>query len=535
VILAFAAAILLACPAVFLGITWGLPRAENNSFLFGDRTPWTGADIEQLAGGWSPDPARGADVQRDPALDRTRPVELNDTDAKRADIVRRFRLYTYQPDEMINLRALSQMRPARGELDPRLYQYGGLWFYPAGALLKASELVGYATLRPDLAFYLDNPDAIARIYTVLRAMSGLWVLGGVAAMFVLGRQSGLSPLVCVALATSFAWMPGVVVFGHEAKPHVAGVVLVLWSVACGVWAIRSGRWWRYLLCAVAAGAACGTVVSMAPALLIPITLAIVGRREPLVRRLLFAGLLALVFAATYAACNPYVLKHLLTNPALLSGQLTNSTAMYRVSSPLETAATAFVLLMTLTPACILGAIVFALSATTRRWSEAVALLLPTAAATLVIFVMLAGGKPGEFARFGLVVASFGLVCAASLAVKFSRPFVLPTSILIIHLVMAAPELTAFAYDASTSPSRLQSAEQIRRLRPALLALTAEPAPYNLPPIDLWHTRLLLLPPGETSTSLPRLIQPPDADGYWKLTWADRRFRGENPTPPTPAP
>ena len=61
---------------------------------------------------------------------------LNETDSQRAEIVRRYRLYSYQPDEMITFNALRQMKPGAGQLDPKLYQYGGLWVYPVGAMLK---------------------------------------------------------------------------------------------------------------------------------------------------------------------------------------------------------------------------------------------------------------------------------------------------------------------------------------------------------------------------------------------------------------
>src|SRR5687767_608078 len=118
---------------VFLtGITWGLPSRAADPYLFGDHTPWTGQQILELAGGWGDDSGTrlGADVDLNPVAGRERVVVLNGTDAQRAEIVRRYRLFSYQPDEMLTLRALSRMKPGRGDLDPRLYQYGGLWIYP---------------------------------------------------------------------------------------------------------------------------------------------------------------------------------------------------------------------------------------------------------------------------------------------------------------------------------------------------------------------------------------------------------------------
>ena len=100
---------------VFLpGIGWGLPSRDADRFLFGDRTPWTGAEIIALAGGFDAGGGRGADVDANP-LDRgagDAPVVLNDTDAKRAEIVRRYRLQSHQPDEFINFAAVAGMAKA---------------------------------------------------------------------------------------------------------------------------------------------------------------------------------------------------------------------------------------------------------------------------------------------------------------------------------------------------------------------------------------------------------------------------------------
>src|SRR5438067_9465079 len=116
------------------GINWGLPSRASDRFLFGSRTPWTGEQIIALAGAWDESADRGADIAMHPLAGRDRPIVLNETDGQRAEIVRRFRLYSCQPDEMITFRALSRMKPSRGDLDPRFYQYGGLWVYPVGAL-----------------------------------------------------------------------------------------------------------------------------------------------------------------------------------------------------------------------------------------------------------------------------------------------------------------------------------------------------------------------------------------------------------------
>ena len=104
-------AVLLVVAAIIFcaGITWGLPSRDMDKYLFGDEPVWSGEKIQQLAGDWTYDPTRGADVDIDPITDRNQVICINETDEQRAEIIRRYRLYSYQPDEMITFRSLASM------------------------------------------------------------------------------------------------------------------------------------------------------------------------------------------------------------------------------------------------------------------------------------------------------------------------------------------------------------------------------------------------------------------------------------------
>src|SRR5436190_4832984 len=125
----------VAAVAFVMGISWGLPSSTVNEYLFGSEPVWSGEQIYFLSGGMGIGKGLGADVDLNPIAETDQPVLLNGSDQQRAEIIRRYRLYSYQPDEMITLRALAQMRPGEGMWDPRLYQYGGLWIYPFDAML----------------------------------------------------------------------------------------------------------------------------------------------------------------------------------------------------------------------------------------------------------------------------------------------------------------------------------------------------------------------------------------------------------------
>ncbi len=125
---------LLAAAAVFLtGIDWGLPSRAADAYLFGDRRPRTGAEIQRS-------PAAGRRRRRagrrtwtsTRATGGRRSSSTATTPSARPEIVRRYRLYSHQPDEMNTLMALASMRPGAFDLDPKMYKYGGLWVYPVG-------------------------------------------------------------------------------------------------------------------------------------------------------------------------------------------------------------------------------------------------------------------------------------------------------------------------------------------------------------------------------------------------------------------
>ena len=214
-----------------VGIQWGLPSRSIDQYLFGDEPVWPGKDIYRLAGaGAKFSPQYGADVDVDPLAKSTGdPILLTATDEDVAKIYLRYRLYTYQPDEMITMMALAGMNPRQLDLDPRLYQYGGLFIYPVGALIAAGDLLGLIDVRSDVVYYLDHPDEFGKFYMVARGFSAAWGMLGVIVVFAIGRRLGgiRSGLIAALL---FTLMPVVVCMAHEGKPHLPGAVLMLLAV-----------------------------------------------------------------------------------------------------------------------------------------------------------------------------------------------------------------------------------------------------------------------------------------------------------------
>jgi hypothetical protein len=545
--LALAIALLLALPILFLRQNWGLPSRSADRYLFGDKFPWSGAKILQLSGGWTADPARGADVANQPLVGRDRPQILNQTDAQRARILLRYRLYSDQPDEMITFRALAGMHPGHGLLggmDPRLYQYGGLWVYPVGILLRLSPV----TLRTDIAWYLDHPESFGQFYIVARCYSAAWGLLGVAIVFLLVRRIVGGWAFPLAGGLLFALLPVVVDQSHEAKPHLAGAVLILCAVLAGSIHVETARRSAALAAGVLCGAAMSMVLSAYPAFLILPAMAMLRDRRPWK----IAGPLAAA-VATYLLTNPYIPINLLVNREVLRSNLGNSAAMYHAAATGSALTNASLLIVNGTGfltavAGVLGAVLLAIRAARMRTNttplelrrRATGLLLAAPALWIALqFFAFAGGKPGEYGRFALyldiTLAIEALVAIQTFASSRPLQIALVALLFLSTASLGLQYLAAFLRDGDTNNSRFAAAERLADLNrqgKTILLFADEPAPYCLPPVNLFTWQLQLIPRGQPlAPELPNEISLlPSEDASLRaalttprLTWADKHF------------
>lgn len=517
---------LLALASFLPGIDWGLPSRDDDRFLFGGRQPWTGAQIIELAGGLDADSGRGADVDANPLDSTSGPGVLNDTDAKRAEIVRRYRLFSHQPDEFINFAAIAGMAQRR-DADPRLYQYGGLWIYPVAGLLGAASAVGYVELRGDMGFYLDAPEEFGKFYVVARLYSAMWGAIGAGVVFVIVRRLTAGPVAAFCAAIAFALLPVVVTAAHEAKPHLAGAVLLLLAVVKADDYVRTARRHDALWAGVLCGAASAMVISMVVGFAVLPVMALLrwrrGRMErervppaeagetpgadarlsiddrASLRHAIGAPALGLL---AYVATNPYVVYHVLFDRAIFQSNIGNSTAMYRpgdiaggiVHGTFLLAIAAGTLFFF---ALVLAVIVFAARRTrlgARAW-----LLITAGAAVLVFFFPLGAGKPAEYARFGivpmtvLVIAYFAVVGRGLFPLPAQRRWLCVLGVLLVA-ISGVPYIVNFIEDRGGVDTRTRAAERLAQHASEggeVLNLWAEPAPWSAPPFDLWKWQAVL--------------------------------------------
>jgi hypothetical protein len=557
-----AAGLVLAGAWFVVGINWGLPSRRADVFLFGDASKaWDGAKILQLAGSWNDDPDRGADVDVNPITSRVQPVVLNDTDARRAEIIRRYRLFSYQPDEMITFRALAQMRPAERKFDPKLYQYGGLWVYPVGALLKAASIVKLVRVTSDLAYYVDHPEAFGRFYVIARLYSAAWGVLGVWAVYRLVRQ--IVPLGAPgcrvappAAAACFAAMPVVVNMAHEAKPHLAGAVLMLLAVLAASKYVQTGLRRYWVGAGVLCGAALGMVLSALPVFLILPLMALLRRGTSWRDRVVVALTATVIGVDVYFLTNPYVLLHLIGRDPVLKSNLANSAAMYSASGSAGAVLNAAMLVgegtsFLLATAGVIGAVALAVRAVRVRRDQspdevrrrATGMLLAAPAVLVAIqFVALAAGKPGEYGRFAILPDTLlAIEAVVALATFVHRPRHRNIIYAVLFLFTVIPGwmyLRRFIADSSATTTRLQEAGELASLPPEdAIAVEAEPAPYSLPPVNVFERQILLLPRGPSPVQsvanrpvvVVRPVDQPRHAGLFdrlfpaRISWAGKRF------------
>ena len=527
-------AVLAAALALFLpGINWGLPSRAIDPFLFGDQQPWTGKKLASLAPLDSP--RRGADVDVNPIAKSGGPVVLNDDDLRRAEIIIRYRLYSYQPDEMITFRALPRIKELRG--DPRLYQYGGLWIYPVGAMLQLADIVGFAEVRGDPAFYFDQPEQFGRFYVVARFCTVLWGLVATWAVFWIIRRLTGSTLIALAGAICFAAMPVVVNMAHEAKPHLPGLALTLLGVIAAATYVDTGRRKRAILAGICCGAAFGMVLSGLLALAV-LPMMIFLRPRPARERLITLMLAGSVAVATYVVFNPFVAINAVVDRELLRSNLGNSTDMYRIS--LGGVGNAFRLIVEgASPVVVIGGViglaVLLVARAQRRKIGSIEdcpgrgdvgwLFLAPTILVMLQFVLLADGKPPEYARFGLLPDTF-LVVGAFAGVALLRQrgarATLAIALALLTLPFGLLYVRAFVRDARPVTSRLATARHISDLGVKTIHIVAEPAPYCMPPVDLFRQQLILTTPDESAGADVHLRVDPQRSAT-PISWADVPF------------
>lgn len=522
---------------------WGLPARTQDDLLFGGRQPWP---AQRYGAAQAAEERRrraaGADTDLNPLAHRQYIVNLTPDDDARAEILRRYRLYSRQPDEMITFMALQRMRPRAGDFDPRLYQYGGGYIYLIGAALGLTSLLGLTHLTGSVDAYLERPELFAAFYQVARLVTlafgalllvAAWKLACRAA----GRLAGWLTFFLLALCPVF--ISGVL----EAKPHVPSACLILWATLSALDFRTHGRWRDAVRLGCQAGYAFGLVLTGLAVAATAAVLAVLGPRHPLPtapragnyrRRLWVAVALA---AAVYCATNPYIPYNYLFERESLASNVTNSLAMY--ADQMRRAAAGLVRVgELLRESCgigvgLVGLVGFVILL--RHRARDTTVVAAPGVAMLVMGAMLGAGKPAEFARFLILPVSLLCIASAVLLTALARQRRLAALVfgcIIIGLTGPAAYLRAFATDADGKHESRRLAGLYLRNNTGpdeTIGVLQEPAPYAVPPLDFTTRTILWLPPTRPpefdATQLPAwLVFTADDDAAQHGAWWTTYYR-----------
>lgn len=504
---------------------WGLPGSDRDRYLFGGDPPWPAEryDVEAEVARLRKRTA-GADTDLNPITARNQLIDLTATTEDRAEILRRYRLFSRQPDEMIILRALQRMQPRELDFDPRLYQYGGAYVYLVGAAIGVSGGVGFFPITSDAGYYLEHPDDFAGFYVAARAVSLIFAALALVGIYKLARRVGGQFAGWTALVLAAA-LPVFISGSLEAKPHLPAACLLIWATLSALDFRATGRRGDAVRMGAQVGLACGMVLTGVAGALLWVGLLISRPAAPWRRTLSQLAAAGGVAAAVYLLTNPYVPYNLLFNPDVLASNIGNSTAMYEnqlARAPAGLLNVVGLLYLGAGPLLpLLGIAGFIVLA--WRYKGEVFIGAAAALGILLIAVLTGAGKPAEFGRF-LVLPALLLTVAAAwvlsrLAHKHKAAGIVATVLLLATLGVPA-YLSSFIIDArGENESRLQAARYLAEIAaPAdAVGVLQEPAPYSIPPFDFTQRKIFLLP------AAPAEVIPVDQLPAWLVYTADQRY------------
>lgn len=478
---------------VLPGLGWGLPSAERNRLTLGeDRKAWHAPAVPSGEGRdpWTFYPnflQGGAPRTGSQPRSAFNPVR------------------SYHPDEYVFFKSLSGMRPGRLDLFHGFFGWPALQFYVVGAALKGASLVGAAVLVPDLEYYFQNPEAMARLYEIGRGVTFLFAVGCLVVVWRAGRRL-FGPAGGAAAALLLAVTP---LFTINARYLTADVPMLFWLALVLLFSTHilagGGRRW-YALAGVALGLAAATRYQGALGAFL-ILAAHAGRAPgggwlrsiPKMATARNLWIAAGVSVAVFLACNPYILVRPGQFMQEFAGEMRGARLPVQafLLQGLLFAETGFGLMMLIAT----GGALALLAA--RRDRNA-------------LFVLIGFGVPGALLLLGrpgmaryllpalllpvlLMAWAFAVMCEQGLARrKAGARYVLP-GLLAFVLLVTLVQASAFAalYIYPSFDTRTRAGDWISRSVPAgaTVGVLSEPWQFELPPLDAQKYRLVILSGG----------------------------------------
>ena len=350
-------------------------------------------------------------------------------------------------------------------------------------------------------------------------------------------------------------MPVVIDLAHEAKPHLAGTVLILLTMLCALRYVRTrlGRWW--IATGIAAGAAMGMVLTGYVAFAAIPLMAITTERG-IDRQLRLIAATGLIGSAVFALLNPFFILNLIFHRQLLHSNVGNYGTFYQPALSIEALKiTAGSIIEGASPGLtamgILAGIVIAIRGWQLRRVRAVRtvpapmsrwwIMVVPSALVLLQMVLLAAGKTAEYARFGLLVDVMMAIAAAVLIgilqMRARERALIAVLLVAGTLFFGARYDVNFVRDRGIGSTRHQAAIALDTYSQVsqTLDVFAEPAPYFLPPVDLFSWKIVLQPQKNLTALPPGTVAVRPVDREEKLPAGIHRYKSAFDPEPLPSP
>jgi hypothetical protein len=425
----------------------------------------------------------GADVVAGSALERPVIAGAGGEETMSRGMAR-FKLYSVEADEALNIMALSRIHPSDWAFDPHFYQYGGAWLYPLGGWYAALSKIGVIQRLP-VAALLQNPEHMDDIYVWGRIFVLLSV--SLAALVLFKTLLYVStPATALLGAALFLVTPATITFSQVMKPHwyaLLWINVALLMIVQSFVARHMARTQEVLL-GIALGLAVGASSTnglFAAFAWLAMLFLIKGGTAPL--RVLFS--VPLIAVVTFLITNPYVLLNweaYRAESSLASGWFTLELSGYSVWAFVENSLTAgfgigFCILLSFV-------VVRELLKPTKSAYRWIALGVPVAVLVIAVLTSsLSAWHTNVRYIAGLLPVSILLMCLIPWPAMRKALGV----VLAVTLLQSVPLKMAYMDENDPQRStRLSAARWVEKnlSREETLCLgTRTPAPYDVPPID----------------------------------------------------
>lgn len=268
----------------------------------------------------SSDVLRGSSLERDAVVDT--PADRMET----LDLAMlRFKLYSIEADEIVNIMALARINPSARRFDPGFYQYGGAYLYPLGAWYYLLSRIGLIETSFDKLIadpqLMDQVWIWGRIFVLLAFIASSAVLWATLSLLA-------PPRVVLILLATYLICPASIMFSQVLKPHWYALLWVngaLWFLVRGFARGSLGRGTGAAL-AVTIGLAVGSALTFMPFAIAAWGALLGAAARGLVRS---AALLRvpLIAGAVFVTTNPYYL----INARIVLSEGTTNTGWFRAS------------------------------------------------------------------------------------------------------------------------------------------------------------------------------------------------------------